>query len=235
MLKIVCFKWKPVNFYRTYFGGEQVNILRNMVKRHLTIPHEFICITDNAEGIDPDIKIIPLWESPVKKFGGILKPNCFTRIRAFSKEMKEIIGDEFCWLDLDCVILNNIDSLFHGHATFRMWEATNPENYYNGSMVYMQAGARAEVWEKFNPETSPREAADAGFVGSDQAWISHILGKGEQTYNAMDGVYTYRYIRDRFTPDQYPQNARIVFFPGKFNPWDEVLQMHHSWIKNNYF
>ncbi len=234
MLRIVCFKWRPLHFYRSYFAAERVNTLRKMVARHLHIPHEFVCVTDDPTGIDEGIRIVPLWENKVKEFGGVLKPNCYARIKAFSWEMKELIGDRFCWLDLDCVILNDITPLFMDNEPFRMWNSTNPQNFYNGSMVLMNAGARAQVWEKFDPETSPDIANAAGFVGSDQAWISHVLGYGEKLFTAGDGVYPYRWIRNNFPNDLYPQNARIVFFPGKFNPWDDAIKERHKWVAEHY-
>ena len=235
MLKIICFKWRPQFYYRSKFDGESVNILRNMVRRNLKIPHEFICITDDATGISTDIKTIPLWESPVLGFGGIQKPNCYARIKAFSKEMAGVIGDRFCWLDLDCVITGDITSLLSGDETFRIWEATNPKNFYNGSMVLMDAGARQRVWQDFDPNTSPQAANNAGFIGSDQAWICHKLGNGEALFTREDGVFTYREVRNNYKDNYLPPDSKIIFFTGKFNPWDIELQNRHSWIKRNYF
>jgi hypothetical protein len=229
MLKIVCFKWKPKHFYRTQFSADAVNILRNMVRRNLQLDHEFICITDDPSGIDNDIHIIPLWQNPIEDFGGITKPNCFKRIKAFSTDMENIIGKRFCWLDLDCVITGDITQLLDNNIDFRIWKSTNPANYYNASMVLMNAGTRKEVWEDFTPQ-SPHMAANRGHVGSDQSWISYKLGNKEAKFTALDGVYSYRQIMNRVLPD----NAKIVFFPGKFNPWDSHIQQTHKWVADNY-
>ena len=42
------------------YSSEYVNILHNMVKRHTTIPINFVCFTENAQGIDPGIEIRPI-------------------------------------------------------------------------------------------------------------------------------------------------------------------------------
>ena len=55
VLRITCFKWYDANYrWNKIYAHDalHVNRLRNMVDRHTTIPHEFCCITDDAEGID---------------------------------------------------------------------------------------------------------------------------------------------------------------------------------------
>ncbi len=54
VLHVVCVK------YGTLYGPEYVNKLYRGVTRFLTLPHDFICFTDNAANVDPHIKIIPL-------------------------------------------------------------------------------------------------------------------------------------------------------------------------------
>ena len=46
---VVCIKWG------NKFGADYVNSLYRMVEKNLTIPHRFVCFTDNAEGIDPNL------------------------------------------------------------------------------------------------------------------------------------------------------------------------------------
>ena len=61
MIDVICWKWKPRHGYRSKFGPETVNVLRHMVRRFLKIEHRFSCITDDPRGIEPGIRIIPLW------------------------------------------------------------------------------------------------------------------------------------------------------------------------------
>ena len=37
------------------------NTLRRMVARHYPAPHTFVCVTDDAAGFDPDIRVVPAW------------------------------------------------------------------------------------------------------------------------------------------------------------------------------
>ena len=48
---ITCLKWGDK------YGPEYVNNLYKMVSRNITIPYEFICFTDNKQGIDKNITI----------------------------------------------------------------------------------------------------------------------------------------------------------------------------------
>lgn len=233
MIRICCFKWKPRGEYRSKFEAVHVNTLKNMVKRNLSMEHEFVCVTDDGAGLDPEIRVVPLWPNPVPVFGSENRPNCFHRIRAFAPDMKAILGERFVWLDLDAVITGPLDPLFETDADFKMWGGTHPTTPYNGSMVMMNAGARAQVWDKFNPRVSPHKGKERGHIGSDQAWISYCLGPNEQKWSKIDGVYSYRI--DILKPKAVlPKDARIVFFHGRHNPWDDEVQLGQRWVREHY-
>jgi hypothetical protein len=59
-LTFVCWKWSKPG-YRSTFGPNAVNTLRKMVARHYDAPHRFCCVTDDAEGLDPEVEVIPDW------------------------------------------------------------------------------------------------------------------------------------------------------------------------------
>jgi hypothetical protein len=229
MLKVVCFKWKrnTEGFNLPHvcdYTFDHVLKLRNMVKRFLRIPHEFICITDDATGLE-DIKTLPLWDK-CKYLGG-----CFNRMYVFSEDMKDIIGDRFVIIDLDCVIVRDITPLFNTDVDFKMNSYQGQFNdekdqYYNGAMVLMNAGARKEVWGTFDFETSPKEVFNnPTVIGTDQAWIRMVLGKNEQRWGPEDGVYEARNMGEKL-----PKNAKIVFFSGKRDPSTSRKQ----WVRVNY-
>ncbi len=53
-VNVVCMKWG------TMYDGPYVNNLFSMVQRHLTIPHRFVCFTDNNSGFLSGIESFPL-------------------------------------------------------------------------------------------------------------------------------------------------------------------------------
>lgn len=92
----MCVKWG------TKFSANHVNRLYRMARRNISLPFTFYCYTEDAEGIHPDIEIIPLdlslnletwwWKMTLFKENNLSGVNIF--------------------FDLDVVIQNNIDNLF---------------------------------------------------------------------------------------------------------------------------
>lgn len=234
-LSVICWKWKPEGAtYRSEFTGDHVNTLKRMVERNLSVPHRFICFTDDPEGIDEDIEIVKLWENPVECFGSHKKPNCFYRIKAFSKDFKDLVGDRFLSLDLDTVITGNIDHLVNHGEDFKIWGDTAVGTPYNGSCIYLKTGARSAVHDLFDPEISPGAGRLKNYIGSDQAWIAIALGENEKKFNdEHDGVYSFRnQIRGRCV--SLPDNCCIVFFHGAYDPWHDNIQFLYKWVKEHY-
>lgn len=233
-LTILCWKWKPRGVYRSTFGPEVVNVLRRMVVRHYPKPHRFCCVTNDAEGLDPEVVVIPDREdfkSLPSPHGGH-NPSCYRRLRMFARDAGETFGPRFVSLDLDCVIVRDMTPVWDRPEDFVIWGDTNPQTLYNGSMMLLRAGARPQVWERFDPITSPDKARASGNFGSDQAWISYCLGKGEAKWTKADGVYSFRNELQR-RGGALPGDARIVMFHGVHDPWGPLAQ-RLPWVRQHW-
>jgi len=235
MLNIICWKWKPLEGFRTEFTAHHVNVLYNMVSRNTTIPFKFNCITDDGEGILPEVRIIPLWDDckellPNTKKGD--KPSCYRRLKVFAKDAP--FEDRVVSIDLDCVILGNIDHVLSRPEDFVCLQGTAKRTPYNGGLWSLKVGSRPQVWEIFDPQTSPNLVKKAMFIGSDQGWISYVLGPKEKTYSIKDGVYCF--MRDFVKPKKIklPSNAKMVMFQGNFDPWDVSVQEQYPWVSKYY-
>lgn len=236
LLRVVCFKWKPrprEGYVEppcvVTYGPEHVHTLRNMVRRHLSLPHEFVCVTDDPEGLDGDIRVVPLWDHCIG-LGG-----CYNRLYTFSEDMAEIIGPRFVCIDLDSVIVGPLDPLLDRPDDFVINSYKGlakhlPDQHYNGGMYMMDAGARSEVWETWGGEKSvqhiQRMNEKGECTGSDQGWVRLVLGKGEARWTEEDGVYEARQVRNGL-----PGNARIIFFAGERDPttWTDK-----AWVREHY-
>lgn len=235
MIDLVCWKWKPLEGFRTEFTAYHVNVLYDMVKRNTTIPFRFNCITDDAEGIDENIRIIPLWDdckdlkNPSKKEG---KPSCYRRLKAFSKDIP--FEDRIISIDLDCVIVGNIDSILTRQEDFICLKGTARNTSYNGGLWSLKVGARPQVWESFDPNTCIELTTNAGLIGSDQGWVSYVLGGNEKTFSEADGVYCFRnYFKNNGKKD-LPANAKIIMFQGGTDPWDDDIIRRYPWVSEYY-
>jgi hypothetical protein len=85
---------------------------------------------------------------------------------------------------------------------------------FNGSMLMMTAGARPHVFEQFDAKAAAK--ASAQLFGSDQAWISAMLGD-EATWSEADGVYWV---------GRWDHAAPVPggLLPGRAKPWDVIPQ-----------
>ena len=200
-----------------------------MVRRHLNIPHDFVCITDDPEGLEPDVRVVPLWDD--YRYDGY----CFVRLKAFTEEMRDIIGPRFVWLDLDVVIVDDITPLLSTDADFKIWGVELRAQPYNGTMVLMNAGARPQVFDEFDIERYRRVLAEKKYGGSDQAWIAICLGEEEDVWTEEDGVYNYRDTISESAPNNtggsLPENAKIISFNSVlFDPSMPDIQARCPWV-----
>lgn len=233
-LAVVCFKWRAHPQYRSKFTGEHVNVLRNMVARHLHVPHTFTCITDDPEGIDPDIRIIPLWDGPQVPHMSPDRPNCYRRLRLFAADAGVLLrADRILSLDLDTVICGDITPLVTESVDFAIWGDTAIGTPYNGSMWMLKCGARTKVWDEFDPLKSPAIGKRLRYIGSDQAWIAACLGKDERKWTARDGVYSFRNELMKRPEKDLPDNAKVLFFHGKIDPWHPSADAY-PWIAQHW-
>jgi hypothetical protein len=226
MLTILTWLWKQPGL-RAGYSAHHVNIWAAMVRRHLVAPHRLACVTSDPEGIDPSIEIItppgeledvriPTW--------GEDRPQCLRRLSMFRRDAADIFGERFVCMDLDCVVARPLDPLFETDADFKICTGTAPGRPYNGSMMLIRAGSRPQVYERFTAEA----AAGRRFVGSDQAWISHVLPR-ERTWDANDGVFWWSGHANSHLP-----GARVMFFPGATKPWDLIGQDADPWVSSRY-
>ena len=211
MLTVICWKWR--GWRGDTYKAEHVHGLQAMLRKHLEVPHRFICITDNARGLK--CETLPLWDmKPGFDREARHVPNCYRRMRVF--DMPEL-GERVLSIDLDCIIRGDITDLIPPTGTgFKILAGYSAP--YNGSMWYVEPGRYPEVWQDLTQpaadhaqDTVTNRNGDRAY-GSDQVWLSHKL-PGAPTWSESDGIY--QYVRNGI-----PDDARIVFFAGSAKPWD---------------
>lgn len=208
MLNIVCFKWG------TLFGAEYVNKLYNSIQRNVTVPHNFICFTENPDGVEcetrPFLRDLPTW---------------WYIIGLFNKEHN--FTDRVLYMDLDTVITNNIDHIVSLDTDFAITEdfyrpkglqttfiMYKPEKYHymydklmelNSSPPPHYMGGTNGFVEKFVPREQVTILQDI-FPKEFISYKVHIRDKNRYRHNHIPGSL---------------DTAKVICFHGKPRPHEE--------------
>ena len=160
-LNVVCFKWGDP------YPAEEVNIMRAMFGRYLTVPHVFHCVTDDPEGLDEGIIVHDLPETGVT--------DVRQKLFAFSDNFLGLNGQYAVFVDIDMVIVDNLDFLADDPGKdliiVRNWisDEWREKRYRGNSTLYrLKIGSHTEVWERFAADLSQ-------FPGADQDWVSQAV------------------------------------------------------------
>ena len=177
MVNVVCMKWKKEDG-TDKFGPEYVNRLYKMVRRNLTIPHRFVCFTDDAKGLDKGIETMPL--PPVKLRTG-LPERGWKKLGLLSAELGDLSGIAL-FLDLDVVVVDNMDDLFKVKGKFIIARDTaKNEEFGNSSVFRFEIGQHADILKFFeeNFDTIRRQ------VRHEQAYMSREM-KNKRIFSFWD-------------------------------------------------
>jgi hypothetical protein len=168
MLNIICLK------HGTKYGPEYVNKLYNMIQRHLTVPHRFVCFTDNAEKLNSKIEIRSL--PPLSIQGWWWKPYLF-------KPDHFAASDTLLFFDLDMIIVKNIDHL----ANYKpdsfvglkdVGRVFRPGHHKLGSAVMKwPAGSYGHIWSNLEKDLNQSKRYQG-----DQEWIYEQVRKDIEFY-----------------------------------------------------
>lgn len=236
-LTFCTWKWKGIDPARQ-FPAEAVNVLYAMLARHYQAPFRLVCITDDPSGIDSAVDVQPLPQTKADALQAPfhdrkLWPSCFRRLWLFSKDA-QALGKRICNIDLDVVICQDITTLLTSRqADFVGWaENRFSWNKVAGGIWLLNTGTHTGVWERFDPETSPKVAWDQGHRGSDQAWMSHCLYPPVQRFSSKDGLYKMAWLPKGGQPPG--PEVKMIFTTGVSAPWLEKTQLGHRWVRDHW-
>ena len=239
-LTVTTFLWNDPHRVRSYkFEPKHVQILRNMVRRNLTIPHEFVCVTDSQDVADilvPDgIRCVPItWEKHVPG-------TCFVRLFLRKPGIGGLLGRRIMNIDIDCVITGNLDHIASRPEPCIWWRNPNfpaPKRaFYQTSLQLFNSGTCPELWSDFDPKVTPTWV-NRRFGGAEQAWVSERLSWDYPHFDEKDGVYgagrLFGAIEDKGVKSELPENAKIVFTPGDRMPDQPEMRERCPWINRFY-
>jgi hypothetical protein len=211
---VVCMKWG------TRYNGPYVNNLYAMVQRHLTIPHRFVCFTDDRTGFFKGIESFPI---PTADLTGGSEFGSWNKIALFAPQLADLTGPTL-FLDLDLLIVGNIDELFRYQpgqfCIIHDWSRTHEGN---SSVFRFEVGKHAHLLEYF--QTHPDEVRQN--FRSDQGYLSQrLLRSGELRYwpdgwcCSFKRHCLHKWPRQWFQSATLSPGAKIIVFHGRPKPPD---------------
>ncbi len=209
---VICIKWG------TKFGPEYVNRLYKMVEKNLTIPHRFVCFTDNGEGLLDGIEVRPL---PELNDDG-LPEKAWKKLGLFTDKLADLEGQAL-FLDLDIVIRENINEFFEVPGEFLIikdWDFPN-DIIGNSSVFRFEVKKYPDIIENFYKEGHDIRKR----FKNEQAFLSHqMYDKGILNYWDKSWCVSFKrnclqpFPLNFFKEPKEPMNAKIVVFHGRPTP-----------------
>lgn len=212
-----------VKFGKKY-GTEYVEKLRNMVARHLTVPYEFACLTDDPKPIE-DVRTI--WQPSAGYTKG-----WWHKVHMFDPDLP--LSGRILYFDLDVIIFKNIDKLagympeeFVGIRDFNRKFHPNWKNL-NSSVLAWNAGTNKHLWKEFktNPNKALRLHGDQDFIWRESRgkikffpddWIQSYKWeiRSKQELEVQQGKRRFKTIANDL---KINTNCSVAVFHGEPNP-----------------
>lgn len=186
------------------YNHRYVNALATNIKKHVSVPHKIVCLTDDSSGIDQTIvKIIPL------KHG---LPKWWSKVELFNSANFDT--PRVFYIDLDTVLVGNIDHILHGdgHQFVALRDFYHMFTLQTGIMCWNN-GEFDHIYEKFIPRMHYFASPEIG----DHVWIGENCTKHPAFFQDIYGNEIVSYKKD-CKNGTVPRNAKIVCFHGNPRP-----------------
>lgn len=202
MLTVVCVKSRPAYDYH------YVNRLYRMVEEHLTIPHRFICFTDDANGIKCHAKPLP----QLHRSGWYSK---------LSLHRPGLLIPPVLYLDLDTLVVDSLDFVADYDGDFAILrDFFIPEGYGSGVMLWNKP--QPQVWENWIAANQPEHPM------GDQGWMQQQVKDADRLQDVFpDKFVSYKAHCQGGLPDE----AAVVCFHGypKNSDFPEDHWVYQHW------
>jgi hypothetical protein len=195
-----------------YSTSEYVEKLRNMVSRHLTIPHDFVCITPETDLPEGVIRMSPPTPPVGQSVARGDEKNWWHKVGLFSPDLFGP-SQRILYLDLDVIITNSLDTIASATDELCMIENFGPNKghaaHNSSCMVWTPTEKTSRIYTQFSPDVT-RE------LHGDQCWIWRVMQDDIRNFERYQCV-SYKY-------EKHPQwkhrtqATSVVVFHGQPKP-----------------
>ncbi len=198
-------------------GAQYVNTLYDMVKRNLLPGYDcrFVCLTDDATGLNDAIDTIPL---PADLEGWYGKLYLFKR--GLFRD-----GERIVYLDLDTLIVGALDEILRYDGQFATLEDFYfPQQIGPAVMLWEAGDYTASVWDEWCASGQPRNPM------GDLWWLNNVgQGRFAKQSDKLQRLYPKTFVSYKRDCAPYPPHgAKVVCFHGLPRP-HEAAEMY-EWV-----
>jgi hypothetical protein len=198
-VNIVCLKWG------SKYPSDYVNRLYGMVQRTLTLPHRFVCVTDDRSGLHPAIEVRPIENEDLSGW--------WHKVALFKPRFYDLAGTAL-FLDLDTVIIEGLDNFFLLPGDVCMITDWSP-SHHNSAIFRLELGSHPEVWERFAADHRRLTSRLKG----DQDWFTETLPEAVGWPPGWIKSYKQHLVpASSETTASLPPGTLIVAFHGRPHP-----------------
>jgi hypothetical protein len=192
------------------FTVSYVNHIANSIAENVTVPYNFVVLTDHFEGYSTNVHSIVPFEHDFPKWWGkmeLFKPNKFDT-------------DKIFYLDLDTFVIDNIDDILqYGGKFFGLRDFYSQCSLGSGIMCWKNHDARIfQLYEAFmeNPTANMNNN-----TGGDQQFIRSTIGSYIEYVQDLYPKSIVSYKKDCIDGKKnfsVPDGAKIICFHGPPRP-----------------
>ena len=235
-LFVVCIKWGKG------YPGTYANILYRSVRDHLSLPHRFVCLTDDPSGLDAGIETMAIGDFPLPResWARGMWPKLVMFRKGLFPDNATVI-----FLDPDIVITKPIDPMIEhvrkkgGLHIIREWNPAllkvlpvswRPDRGSNSSVVAFIAGAQTHILDRFLEDPQGYFAMhynDQNFINAFAADKNYWPYSWCQSFKRS--CVWYPPFNRIFRKPRLPKAAKIMVFHGEPNPADLVRDDNSRW------
>lgn len=229
--QFICAKWG------LKYPADEVNRLYRALLRVQPGPFRLICVTDNPDGIVPEVTVVPIPDLPV--IGNQVMNRGWRKLTLFAPELREVIQGPTVYLDLDVVLLKPMDDFFTfdpGFAVIRDYKRFRYRNAWTGntSTFFYDASRDYGVYPRLI------ELGDAvrRRYRNEQEFLCDVMrAQGLLRYWPRAWCASYKYDcvpafpRSLFEVPAPPAEARLVVFHGRPKPEEAVAGIGAKWYR----
>lgn len=227
---VMCMKWG------NKYGPHYVNRLYKAVRRNLNGSFRFICLTDDASGLDPQVEAFPI---PSLDLPAGSPERGWHKLTAFVSDLHGLRGSAL-FLDLDVVVVACLDDFFTHAGPFlivrdykRFWRSSRRITG-NSSVYRFELGAYPEVLADFRANVAQVQSR----FRNEQAYLSDWMHRhGFLHYWPSAWCPSFKYHCIPTWPSNYclapaiPQQAKIIVFHGECNPPDALAGRRNRFMR----